>query len=330
VSPLGFPINPETKYAGIEKLVLYYANELNRLGHDVTVMSHADSVFPEGIKTLPYKPDGSPLDEAIHFQIYQSHLRTFDVIHDFSHLHLIARFMASMPTLNIFWHPPALAQYAKAPYNIIALSKWAQREFERIYHQKSRYQYSIPIDTKIYKRSNRHRNNRFYALGRMGVEKGNLEAALLCIKAGVPLDIQASQETQFPDYTKQVLSLCDGKQLKYLGDLSELEKIKIMQTNKALIYATTHPEVTSHKLQECLLTGMPAIISDIGAAHEILTDKVNGFLCRREDEFIEAIKHIDDLNPDKVYEEVKHRFCIETVIGDYIKLYEEVANGARW
>ena len=276
VSPLGFAINSQTKYSGIERLVWEYARELNNLNHDITVMGHEDSIFPEGIKLLPHRPESdSILSELKHFQIYQYLLRSFDVIHDFSHQHLTARFMPNMPTLNLFWHAPALAQYSKAPYNIIALSKWAEREFERVYRQKARYQYSIGLDTTLYKKSRRHRNERFYCLGRMGPEKGNLEAVILCKKANVPLDIQASRSDEFPEYTQQVLSLCDGKQIRYLGDLFEFEKIKVMQTNKALIYATNHPEVTSHKLQEVLLCGMPAIISGIGAAPELLTHGVN-------------------------------------------------------
>ena len=58
---------------------------------------------------------------------------------------------------------------------------------------------------------------------------------------------------------------------------------------------------------------------------------VNGFLCRTEDEYMEAIKNVDKLTPLKGYEEnIKARFAIETVVKNYIPLYEEVANGLRW
>lgn len=339
ISPLGFPINPQTQYAGIERLVWEYSKELSSLGHDVSVFGHYESIFPEKVKLYSYKPslgEDPTIAELQQFRIYQSVLRAFDVIHDFSHLHLTARFMPNMPTLNIFWHAPCIAQYPKAPYNIIALSKWADREFERVYHQKARYQYSIGIDTELYKPSDLPRNDRFYALGRMGVEKGNLEAVLLCLKAQIPLDIQGARGSEhsstdpLTDYEKKVLSLCDGQKIKYLGDLPEKEKIKIMQTNKALIYATNHPEVTSHKNQECMLVGMPVIIADIGAAPELVTHGVNGFLCRGEKEFLWAINHVNELEPQKSYEEIKHRFDIKTVISDYIPLYEKVANGLRW
>ena len=336
VSPLGFSITPQTRYAGIEKLVWYYSRELVK-NHEVTVMGHADSIFPQGVKVFPHIPENNQFDpELKHYQTYQSEFRKFDVIHDFSHLHLISRFNPNMPTLNIFWHAPALAKYEKAPYNIIALSKWAEREFRRIYHQEAKYQYSIGIDTELYKLSNEPRNDRFFALGRMGAEKGNLEAAMFCKEAGVPLDIQGARGSEhsaddpLTDYEKKVLALCDDKQIKYLGDLPEAEKIKKLQTSKALLYPTNHPEVTSHKNQEAMLCGMPVIVSGIGAAPELITHGVNGYLCHNEDEFLWAMANVDKLQPDKVYEEIKYRFDIKTVVADYIPLYEKVAGGLRW
>lgn len=337
ISPLGFPINPKISYAGIERLVYYYTCELSKT-HQVSVMAHSDSVFPEPIKNYHYKPrpnEDSIMAELQQFRIYQSILRSFDVIHDFSHQHLTARFMPNMPTLNIFWHAPCLAQYPKASYNIIALSKYAEREFERVYHQKARYQQSICIDTSRYKLSNRHRNDRFFAIGRLGIEKGHHLAIQICRQAGVPLDIIAARGTEMQnkplsEYEQMIYSQCDGKQIKMLGDLGEDEKIKIMQTNKALIYATDHPEVTSHKDQECLLCGMPALVSGIGAASEIITHGIDGYLCYSPNDFIEAIRNVDKLDCPSNNANLINRYSIESVVKTYIPLYESVANGERW
>src|SRR3990167_8553375 len=191
ISPLGFAVNSETKYSGIEVLVYNFASELVK-NHTVGVMGHADSVFPDGVTIYPTKPLPSEkflLDELRQYRLYQSIVREYDVVHDFSHQHFISRHMANIPSLNLFWHAPALAQYPKAPYNIIALSQWAKREFERVYRQKARYQRSIALNTNIYKPSLRHRGDRFLTIGRMSPEKGNLEAILLCKKVGFPIDV---------------------------------------------------------------------------------------------------------------------------------------------
>ena len=336
ISPLGFAVNPEARYAGIEVLVYNYSRELVK-EHEVAVMGHAQSVFPDGVTLFPTQPTSdSLLSEINQFQSYQYLIRQYDVIHDFSHQHLASRFMPNLPSLNIFWHAPGLAKYEKAPYNIIALSQWAAREFRRVYHQEAKYQYSIGLDTSLYKLSDQQRNDRFFALGRMGVEKGNLQALMLCQKAGVPLDIQSargqgvSDNAPLTDYEKAVLALCDGIKYRHLGDLPANEKIKMMQTNKALIYATNHPEVTSHKDQECMLCGMPVITSNIGATPEIVTHGVDGYLCNNEEDFLQAISSVDKLNPMLTYEKNKKRFSIEQVIADYLPLYSKVAQGEHW
>ena len=335
ISPLGFPINSQVKYAGIEKLVWQFTSELVK-EHQVTVLGHADSIFPEKVKVLPIRPESTDRfdPELKQFQVYQSILRNYDVVHDFSHLHLASRFVVGLPSLNIFWHAPSVAQYPKAPYNIVALSNWATKEFRRVYKQEARYQQSICVDVEKYKPLGELRNNRFLCVGRMGAEKGNLEATILCQKLGVPLDIVTACETKgiISDYAKQVMALADGDKIKiwWEQDYTEETKIKMMQTNKALLYVTNHPEVTSHKIQESLLCGMPVIVPYLGALPEIVTNGVDGYLCRNNAEFVMAMDKVDLLKPEQTYEQLKKTYSVENVIKNYIPLYEKVKGGLRW
>ena len=81
ISPIVTPITPETRYAGIEKLVLQFATELVK-NHDVSVMCHQESVFPDQVKKLPAIQVGNPFihAELRHYQSYQYTLRIFDKI----------------------------------------------------------------------------------------------------------------------------------------------------------------------------------------------------------------------------------------------------------
>lgn len=233
-----------------------------------------------------------------------------------------------MPTLNLFWHAPLVAQYPKAPYNIIGLSRWACNEFKRVYHQKARYQQSIALDTSIYKLSHTIRNGRFLSLGVLTPRKGHLEAAMLCKKLGVPLDIVG--KPYGGEYESKIRQICDGKQIRYLGEVDEAEKVKLMQECKALLFVNQEPEVTSHKVQECMLCGTPIITTSIGALPEIITQNVDGYLCKNETELEEAMGKVHLLNPLATYEATKSKYSIETVVKNYIPLYEEVMGGARW
>lgn len=340
VSPLGKVINAESRYVGIERLVWEYARELVK-EHEVAVLGHADSVFPEGVKVYPTKPlpnEQFIADELRQYREYQSVIRQYDVIHDFSHQHLASRMMPNLPSLNLFWHAPALAQYPKAPYNIIGLSQWATREFERVYHQKARYQYSVCIDVDKYKPpAGGSRNDRFLVVGRMGEEKGNINAAILCKNLGLKLDIITARATESPDapfndYEESVLANCDGDNIKvwWEKDYTEESKIHMMQFNKALLYITEHPEVTNHKLQEAMLCGMPVIVPPIGALPELVTHGVDGYLCGTADDFVKAVGEVDKLNPKQTMAQNRERWSVKKVVADYIPLYKQVAEGLRW
>ena len=328
ISPMVIPITPDTRYAGIETLVYQYSKELVK-EHEVSVIGHSDSAYPEGVKTYLCRPRGDLfLDgELLAYQSYQYILRTFDVIHDFSHQHFACRYNYKLPALNIFWHAPSLAQYPKAPYNIIGLSKWACREFKRVYNQEARYMQSIVIDPETYHPVG-ERGDRFLTFGVMTKEKGNLAVAMLCKELGFPLDVAGAKSDD--EYEKLVKLACDGELIKYHGEVSEEEKMRLLQTCKALIYMMPqeYEEVTSHKLQEAMFCGAPVIVSNVGAVPEIVTHGVNGFLCNTEGGFKKALRDIDSLKPD--FTDVIGNYSIQNVIKNYVKLYEQVTGGLHW
>jgi glycosyltransferase involved in cell wall biosynthesis len=337
VSPLGFAVGPGMRYTGIERLVYDYTSELVK-EHEVGVLGHADSVYPEGVKLYPTRPEKRDifiLDEWQQFQTWQHILRDYDVIHDFSHRHCPSTVIPNLPSLNLFWHAPNEIQYPKAPYNIIGLSKWACMMFQQYYKQAARFQQSIVVDPKKYHRTTEKRNDRFLTIGRMAPEKGNLEAAMLCKKAGVPLDIvggRGAEKSDEPlsDYEKDIAKICN-KDIQLLGEVSDEEKIKLMQTCKALIYYTHRQEVTSHKVQEAMFTGCPVIVPNIGALPEIVTHWVDGILCDSEKDYLWAIKHVDKIRiNEEHYREFVETYSLSEVVKNYIPLYREVANGLRW
>lgn len=335
VSPLVISYTPATMYAGIEKLVYQYVSEFSK-EHEVSVIGREDSVYPEKVTHIKVKAEGELFAqaEAKAYMEYNRFLRNFDVIHDFSHSHLVARYN-NLPTVNPFWHAPSLGQYPKAPYNIIALSQWAAREFKRIYHQNARYVQSIVVDASEY-HTGRRRGDRFLTIGKMSPEKGNLAAVMLCKMAGVPLDIAGGRgiDKNLPltDYEKEIQKQCDGEQIQFLGEVSDEDKIKLMQRCRALIYITApgYEEVSSHKIQESMFCGSPIITTPAGALPEIITHGIDGFLCNTDKEFLEAIKSVDKLDVTKTLESNIKKYSLQEVCSNYVELYREVKGGLRW
>ncbi len=331
VSPLGYAVHSGLRYAGIERLAEAYSSALSAR-HQVTVMGRPDSKYHPDVATLTYLPEeGQDIyrdAELAMYQRFQSTLKLFDVIHDFSHQHFASRYN-KLPSLNNIWHAPAVANYSKSPYNIICPSQWAVGEFRRHYRQDARFMPTIVLDTSIYKPGTKKRNDRMLSLGMITPRKGHLEAAKLCIEAGVPLDIAGRKGGEAPDYEAAIDEICEHPLVDYLGEVSDEEKVELLQTNKAMVFYNNEEEVTSHKLQEAMLCGQMVLAPAIGALPEIITDGVNGVLCHDRVEYLKAIKNTPPFQMDS-YEALRKTYDIDEVVSQWEPLYEQVAGGLRW
>lgn len=343
MSPIELPFTTGARYTGLERLAVQFAEQWDKLGHEVAIIAHKDTSILKSVKLYPcdgYETIKRPDHAEIHaYQQYQSILRDYDVIWDISHLHLVARMINNIPVCSVFSANPeyeAKVGSKKAPYNLISWSKWGVGQIRKYYHQNSVYQETIMIDPEVYKPGLKPHTNRFLTLGRMSSDKGNLNAVMLCKKLNLPLDVvggRGSEHTSTDEvttYEKTVTDLCDGKQIKFYGEVSEEQKVELLQTGKALIYATDHIEITSHKVQESMFCGAKVIIPNTGGMPEIVTQGVDGYLCNSSDEYVVAINNLDKLDPSKTREQLVHKYSPEIVASNYVKLFEKVIGGERW
>lgn len=342
-SPIELPYTVGARYTGLERLAVQFAEEWAKLGHEVSLIAHKDTAVAPMVRLLPcegYEAIKRPDHAEIHaFYNYQSEVYKHDVVWDIGHLHLLARHMPNKPILSVFSANPqyeAANRNEKAPYGLISWSRWGVGQIKKFYGRDSRYQETIMVDPEVYKPSNKPRGERFLTIGRMSEEKGNINAVMLCKELKFPLDVAGGRGsevvsgTALTDYEKEVMSHCDGKQIVYHGEVSEEEKVILMQTCKALLYITNHIEITSHKIQECMLCGAPVIVPYHGGLPEIVTHGTHGFLCRTGQDFRVAISKIQELHFENTRVQVAHKYAPQIVARDYVKLFEQVAGGLRW
>lgn len=340
-SPMELPYTVGSRYVGLERLAVQFAEQWSQ-NNDVAIICHKDTNIASGVRLLPcdgYETIKRPQHaEIVAFMNYQSEFYKHDVIWDIGHLHMIARYMGQLPTINVFSANPeyeAKDHHPKAPYNLVSWSRWGVGQIRRWYHQESKYQETIMVDPEVYKPKGR-RGQRFLTIGRMSEAKGNLNAAILCKDLGLPLDIAGGRGSEkyagqdLTDYEKEVMSYCDGKQRIYHGEISEEEKIELMQSCKALLYITPHIEITSHKVQEAMFCGAPVLIPNTGGMPEIVTNGVDGFLCSNRNDYEQAINKVASLDLSKTRTALIAKYSPRIVAENYVKLFEKVAGGLRW
>jgi len=330
VSTMIYPVRPDLRYGGIERLVYLTAPELRRRGHEVCVVAPEGSVPLWGVERINSGPLGDFVEsERWALTRYQHRLPEFDAILDYSHTHS-AMIENDIPGIAFIWHDPYMMKPREPSYNIAALSQWQAQRFASLYGYEARVidphcgHVGIP----------RKRNNRFLVIGRIAPSKGPLEAIELCRELGAELDVVGTLGPgDSEEYLETVKQSCDGN-IHYLGEVDESTKFDLLETCRALIYPVNYPrgtgEAHSHKSVEALLCGTPVIAYDTGALHEVIEHEVTGFLAHDREEFKHYMTQVDALNPATIGEKAASRWSVASTVDRLLDACKRVSGGERW
>jgi glycosyltransferase involved in cell wall biosynthesis len=80
---------------------------------------------------------------------------------------------------------------------------------------------------------------------------------------------------------------------------------------------------------EALATGTPVVATPSGAAPEIVTDMVSGYLAADEAGLVEALNKIDDIDRQLCRQVVEERFSAERMVAAHLRVYQQVAEAAE-
>lgn len=327
ISTAVFPLG-SSHYGGIEKLVYDYAEELSK-SNEVSVACPIGSRLPknvEHIKTVDVLKWQDREDLAFFNYCYM--LRDFDAIIDFSHEHYAGRLEKNLPLISIVWDPIEV-KYPKSPYNIVCVSLWQKRMFEKVYKQKAIHAKIVCANEKRYTLE-KQKSERFLFIGKMSPEKGALTAIKFAKKLGYQLDIVGSSlPTDRQDYKYEVIRKCDGKQIRWLGDVSDEVKIELLKKAKALVYPRKANEAFHHASVEAMLCGTPVIAYKHSCMPEIIEHGKTGYLAKSDEEFLKAMKNVDCYDYEAIRDHAM-KFSRTNVIKEIMPLLHKVKGGERW
>lgn len=115
-----------------------------------------------------------------------------------------------------------------------------------------------------------------------------------------------------------------------LGKVSNNEKHMLFSCSDAFI----SPNITIKNDMEGFgivnleagLYGVPVIASNIEGVKDAVHDKITGFLVpeKNSNAYLNAIKHIDNLNPAEITKHVKSNFSWQSIYQSYIELFHEL------
>jgi len=329
---------PYDSYGGIEPIAGNLAVELAEMGHEVTVFAPKGSQLTDKVKIIEtvepninYHHSYEKAACDIVMEYIKEHPQ--DILHDHSHQKHIYLHKAEHPELKVcstlhnqvnFQNPcPGVPKM-----NLIGISNSHCAEASGILgiHLECVYN-GIDLSHYIY---NDKKDDYFLFLSRIARMKGIHEAIQAAKESGNKLLVCGEDVfVNDPSYVMSVMNSCDGKNIKYLGNITEAKKIKLLSNAKALVLPILWNEPFGIVVIEALASGTPVITSPRGAMTEIIEHRKDGFFSYNIGEIKSAMKVIDTIKPEDCLKKAE-KFTVKIMAENYLKLYERILAGNEW
>lgn len=335
LSPSAYAIEIR-KYGGIERLSFLISQEMARQGVDVTVASPTGSILPWGVKHLdtgPAKAADFVNQEASAFSKIFPFLGNYSAILDLSHSKITGRYYPySYQQAGVIWHMSSLMKAPEPPWNVLSLSAYQANSYFFYQGRRARV-----LDVHCAEPSLENypacTGDRFIFIGRLHPTKGALDAARLCNKLNVPLDIVgAITPAEPPDYVEAVKQEAKKGDIAFLGELPYESLSAVLGEARALLFplAAGYEEAHSHKSVDALCMGVPVVAYSRGALPEVIEHGVDGYLADNPDQFLEYLKAVDSLDRTLLRRRAWGRWHPRVVVRNLLPMLQDVSRGARW
>jgi len=325
---------PPTLYGGHERLVYLFAEEYQKLGHEVTLLAGPQS-HSSG-KTITFgtndlnRPGGAKFAEARFVWKYlRQNKNNFDLVHNFGRLIYLLPILNSrvkkimtygrpvsargikivnaLPNRNLIF--TACSNYCVSTGNVAG--KW-----ETVYNAIDFSQYDLTETAG--------ENSPLIFLGRLDKVKG-VHTAINVAKATNSQLIIAGNISHTPDnleyFKTQIEPQIDGDQIKYVGPLNDIEKNTYLGRAKALLFPIEWDEPFGMVMTEAMACGTPVIAFKRGSVPEVVDEGITGFIVTNENEMIDAVSKAPLIKRAECRNTAKQRFDVPVIARIYLNLF---------
>ncbi len=291
---------PPPTYGGTERVIVWLAQALLGLGHQVTLVSREGSALP-GAKWAPWR-EGVPVDQMVPTEC--------DVIH--------------------LWAPPGEQEPTRPFLVTIGGNGKPGETFSRntVFvsrkhaenHSSTSYVYN-GIEPGEFQCDER-RLDHFVFLAKASWKVKNLEGAIaLARRAGAKLEVLGSRS--LPGNLHRLLPRIRG--VRYRGMVGDREKREVLKNARGLLFPVRWHEPFGIALTEALASGCPVFGTPYGSLPEIVTPAV-GVLSANGDELLAGMRRAmaGEYSPAVCRERVFQGFTAQQMAERYLDYYSQV------
>jgi glycosyltransferase involved in cell wall biosynthesis len=333
VAPLTEAVPPKF-YGGTERVVHWLTEELVALGHDVTLYASGDSQTSAKLEAAwprALRLDGSVRDpNALHMLMLERVRQRADDF-DFLHFHLdyypfsiFSRYHTPFITtlhgrLDLPEHQPLFATFPSIP--IISISDAQRRPIPHAGWVSTVY-HGLP-EKMLTPQPVKPQYLAF--LGRIAPEKRVDRAIRVALECGIPLKIAAKVDRVDREYyDEQIKPMIDGKNIEYIGEITDAQKSEFLSGAVALMTPIDWPEPFGLVMIEAMACGTPVIAFNRGSVPEVVDEGVTGFIVEDEKSAIGAVYRLSELSRAGVRKRFEERFTARRMAQDYLAVYRQL------
>ena len=335
IPPLWTSIPPRT-YGGVERVVDLLAEELVRLGHDVTLFGTADSRTSARLEPVCERNilDCMAAAEALVYEAYANAA--------------VARVLARAAGCDILhfhigmhWLPFAVLTGTPSIFTIHTFpscdDRWLVRNFPGIpvtaisHFQAAELIQGTPRDIPVIHNGcdfatfqASYEPGRYLAfLGRMSHDKNPLDAIRIARAAGMPIVLagkaqDAGEEAWFEDHIRP---LVDGNNVRYIGPVDQEQKNQLLRHAAALIFPIQWSEPFGLVMIEAMACGTPVLAHGLGSVAEVVDSGITGHHAPDIAAMGDLLPATLALDRRRVRQHAESRFSYSRMVEGYLKLY---------
>jgi len=347
VAPPWYPV-PPSGYGGVELVVAMLSAELRRAGLDVLLLAGEGSRMATHVAApRQWRADLGSARECVRALTYASRvmrtleeLAPLDLIHDHcggATLFALA-ICGSAPVVHTVHgplHEPDAGFYAALPRSVrlVAISE-AQRAAAPSLPWVATVHNAVDID-QLWTGGRVHVHDDepyLLCLARICYEKGQDVALEVAARIGMRLVLAGKVESTpqgrsfFEDCVEPAI---DGDRVVYLPNVAGDTKARLLARATALLAPLRWEEPFGLCLVEAMASGTPAIAFARGAAPELISDGVTGFLVDDVDGMVAALSRVDEIDRRACAAATRERFSPRAMARAYRAAYAAVWHGAR-
>jgi glycosyltransferase involved in cell wall biosynthesis len=342
LAPPWIPV-PAPGYGGTEEVIRLLCRGLVAREHEVTLFAPPSSSSTARVRTV--LEDSHP-DEIERARWEVDHVArvfaaidrerhgpdAFDIVHD--HCGFTALAMADrlgtplVHTLHGPFDEDALGFYREHAHKgtIVAISR-AQLDDAPAALQDAAVVHN-PLDFDEWELSTAPGEHVLW-IGRMSPVKGPHRAIQAAREAGVTLvlagPVQPGQEEFF---AREVEPAIDGDRVRYVGELGGADKVKAYGEARAMLMPIRWAEPFGLVMTEAMACGTPVVAFAEGAAPEVVTDGVTGWIVDDEREMATALGRLDEIDRAACREHAQRAFGLDAALDGYEDVYVHAAASA--